>query len=112
MNGGPLRAEGQYEARIACNLWSKDGVGRIDSFLSQWKLRKHPYFTQNGKDDDHGSTQYIANMRDGAVAGFKYFQFEGLAGIDIGFGGKCDGVVEVSTTPDFASVSFRFNCAG
>ena len=107
LNGGPLRAEGQYEARIACNLWSKDGVGRIDSFLSQWKLRKHPYFTQNGKDDDHGSTQYIANMRDGAVAGFKYFQFEGLAGIDIGFGGKCDGVVEVSTTPDFASVSAR-----
>ena len=107
LNGGPLRAEGQYEARIACNLWSKDGVGRIDSFLSQWKLRKHPYFTQNGKDDDHGSTQYIANMRDGAVAGFKYFQIEGLAGIDIGFGGKCDGVVEVSTTPDFASVSAR-----
>ena len=30
LNGGPLKGEGRYEARIACNLWSRDGVGRYD----------------------------------------------------------------------------------
>ena len=33
----------------------------------------HPYLTQDGKDREQGSDQYIANMCDGAVAGFKYF---------------------------------------
>lgn len=105
LNGGPLLGEGRYEARIACNLWSKDGAARIDTFLSKWKLRKHPYFTQNGKDDDHESAQYIANMRSGAVAGFKYFRIKGLAGIQIDVGGKCAGTVEVSTVSDFSKVN-------
>ena len=33
----------------------------------------HPYLTQEGKDREQGSDQYVANMCDGAVAGFKYF---------------------------------------
>lgn len=107
LNGGPLRGEGLYEARIACNLWSRDGAGRIDGFMPKRRLRKHPYFTQNGKDDDHASVQYIANMRDGAVAGFKYFQLEKLAGIEISVGGSCDGAVEVSDTPRFETVAAR-----
>ncbi len=36
----------------------------------------HPYFTQTGKDREGDGNQYMANMRDGAVAGFKYFLFD------------------------------------
>lgn len=30
LNGGPLAGKGRYPARIACNLWGKDGTGRYD----------------------------------------------------------------------------------
>ncbi len=33
----------------------------------------HPYFTQDGEDREENPNQYIANMTNGAVAGFKYF---------------------------------------
>lgn len=78
LNGGPLPGTGEYEARIACNLWAKGHeVGRVDGFGAKWRLQKHPYFTQSGKDREGNGDQYIANMRDGATAGFKYFRFDG-----------------------------------
>ena len=35
----------------------------------------HPFLTQSGADREGSPDQYIANMRDGAVAGYKYFDF-------------------------------------
>ncbi len=75
LNGRPLDAQGTYEARIACNLWSKSGAGRYDEGNPKKTLKDHPYFTQNEKDGDPNATQYIANLRDHAVAGYKYFDF-------------------------------------
>lgn len=51
--------------------------------------------------------QYIANMRDGAVAGFKYFGFGGEKRISLTVSGVCSGIVEVSHTPDFKAVIAR-----
>lgn len=73
LNGGPLRGEGKYEARIACNLMS--GKGASGSFLLFLKGRRHPYFTQEGEDREHNPNQYIADLGHGATAGFKYFAF-------------------------------------
>ncbi|MBR2257957.1 MAG: family 43 glycosylhydrolase [Blautia sp.] len=73
LNGGPLSGLGTYEARIACNLWSAQGTGRYDGSGVRKKLKNHPYFTQTGKDREQDGDQYIANMQNGAVAGFKYF---------------------------------------
>ena len=101
LNGGPLKGEGEYPARIACNLWSKDGTARYDR---KFDKKLHSYFTQDKKDDDHSAVQYIANMRDGAVAGFKYFDFASLGSIWLNVGGTCDGKVEVSTSPDFSAI--------
>ena len=100
----PLPGEGVYEARIACNLWSKQGVARVDVPLSKWKLRKHPYFTQTGKDREGQGDQYIANMRDGAVAGFKRFRFTFSPVLRLILGGHGQGVMEVSTRPDFGEI--------
>lgn len=104
LNGGPLKGEGRYEARIACNLWSKDGVGRYDGPSPRRRLREHPYITQTGGDREGDGGQYVANMRGGAVAGFKYFQIEAETAVGVEIGGTGSGVMQVSDTPDFARV--------
>ena len=105
LNGGPLKGKGRYEARIACNLWSKDGVGRYDGSSPRKRLKAHPYFTQTGKDREDNGDQYIANMRDGAVAGFKYFEFKGLISITVELRGRAEGEFLISNTPDFKTVA-------
>jgi hypothetical protein len=91
LNGKPLSGTGEYEARIACNLASRDGA--CDTHEAK---KKHPYFTQSGGDREDNPDQYIANMRDGAWAGFKYFEFGGQNEISVTVRGS-GGVMEVST---------------
>lgn len=104
LNGGPLKGEGRYPARIACNLWSGKGAARYDIRFPRFRLREHPYFTQEGKDGDEQETQYIANLRDGATAGFKYFTFRGLKTVAVELRGKAEGELLISDTPDFKTV--------
>lgn len=101
LNNGPLCGKGTYPARIACNLWSKHGTARYDQPFDK---KLHPYFTQNGKDNDHDSVQYIANMKDGSVAGFKYFDLKGLQKISVKVSGAGLGTMEVSDRMDFSSL--------
>ena len=63
------------------------------------QVELHPYFTQTGKDREDNGDQYIANMRDGATAGFKYFTFDGTE-TTISVRGKGDGKFLISTDPD------------
>lgn len=76
LNQGPLLAKGEYSAHIACCLYSKDGILHYSSKV-HWDDR-HPYIAQ---ESDHGvatlTNQYIYNMKDGTVCGFKYFAFDG-----------------------------------
>ena len=95
LNDGPLKGKGNYPSYIACNVYGKKGT----RFLSMIKHPKsgHPYLTQDGKDREQGSDQYIANMCDGAVAGFKYFDLRETSKVRINIKGKATGVVYVST---------------
>ncbi|MCD8341956.1 MAG: family 43 glycosylhydrolase [Clostridiales bacterium] len=105
LNGGPLRGVGRYEARIACNLWSRDGVGRYDGSNPKKALKNHPYFTQTGRDREGDGDQYIANMQDGAVAGFKYFRMGEATAISVEVSGTAEGDLLVSETPDFSALN-------
>lgn len=105
LNGGPLQGLGRYEARIACNLWSKDGVGRYDDNSPKKRLAGHPYFTQSGKDREEKGDQYIANMRDGAVAGFKYFDIVQISAVRVEVSGNAKGKLLVSNTSDFREIA-------
>ncbi|MGL5260479.1 MAG: family 43 glycosylhydrolase [Lachnospiraceae bacterium] len=107
LNGGPLKGIGSYEARIACNLWAKEGTGRYDCKFPKVKYRKHPYFTQKGKDREDNANQYIANMRDGAVAGFKYFDMGEANHIQIQVQGNGCGEIQVSEFLDFREIQGR-----
>jgi len=43
----------------------------------------HPFFTQEGEDREGNPNQYIENMTDGAIAGFKYFEFVDVLSISV-----------------------------
>jgi len=94
LNGGPLVGSGEYEARIACNLMSRNGAVRYEFGVELGS--EHPYFTQTGKDREDDPDQYIANMTDGSVAAFKYFEMEEPAKIGIRVRGRGEGVMKVS----------------
>ena len=105
LNGGSLKGVGTYPARIACNLWSKDGTGRYDCKNPKKAFADHPYFTQDKKDGDESARQYIANMRDGAVAGFKYFEMGEAKEVSVFVRGNSDGRLIVSVNPDMKEIA-------
>ena len=105
LNGGPLKGIGRYEARIACNLWSREGTGRYDAPRRRKLFATHPYFTQSRKDREENGDQYIANMRDGAVAGFKYFSVETVRTVSVTVRGRAEGEFLLSDTPEFSRVA-------
>ena len=110
LNDGPLPGRGIYPARICCNIWaSGHATGRYDVGNPKRTLADHPYVTQVGKDDAPGAYQYVANMRDGAVVGYKYFDLKGLAHIDVSVRGAGMGGFVVSTDEDFKDVIATIN---
>lgn len=96
LNRGPLKGEGRYEAYIACNLMSEKGTGRYDKIYTRLALRKHPYFTQKGRDRENNPNQYIANFRSGSIAGFKYFDIKAVKKISVEICGNAEGQVSVT----------------
>ena len=93
----PLVGRGEYPAYIACNLFCKEET----KFSSQagWMDNRFPLITQDGRDGDE-EAGYIANMMDGAVAGFKYFDCNGITKVKIKVRGYCAGFFTVKTAWD------------
>ncbi len=84
LNGGPLPAKGEYPAYIACHLTEKDRENVKNAVLVNPGESipvlppQMPYITEEENDAyEKGLKPYIANMQEGAVAGFKYFTFDG-----------------------------------
>lgn len=106
LNGGPLEGLGYYGAYIACALRSREGACYYEDNSEGPEFANlrtdHPVFTQDGPDRMDNPNQHIANMRDGAQAGFKYFQINETGRISVvtrGAGGK----FVLSTSPEGAS---------
>lgn len=101
LNDGPLAGKGTYEARIACNLSSKQGTFPYLKTRENDKKGIHPYFTQSGADREENGDQYIANMTDGAWTGFKYFSFSGdESRLSVTLRGIASGTLKVLTRRD------------
>ena len=109
LNGGALKAEGPYPAVIACNITNghmPHGSNKIygDSF---------PNCTNIGED------RFIAEIGDGTVIGYKYFDFNGKVnftvtarsakggsfGVSDEFGGAPKAVVEISSSEEWTEFS-------
>ncbi|MDR1466125.1 MAG: family 43 glycosylhydrolase [Treponema sp.] len=105
LNDGPLAGRGDYEARIACNLQSGNGVFAYG--MVKPVDREHPYFTQETLDCEEIESQYIANMKDGSIAAFKYFLMDGADCISVVVRGD-GGVLEISTETGAAPIAKIF----
>lgn len=92
LNGAPLVGKGEYPAYIACHLFTDTPSVYVggDDF---------PKIMQDGRDGDK-EPGYIANIKDSATAGFKYFDCHSVREIRIRTRGYADGVFEIKTTWD------------
>ena len=105
LNDGPLTGTGTYEARIACNLTSAQGTFPCLKTREKDRKNLHPYFTQEQPDREKPPVQYIANLRDGSTAGFKYFALDGLSRISVTVRGDRIGTLAVRTRPDGSPIA-------
>lgn len=95
LNATPLVGHGKYEARVACNLYSKAGTFPYENTFEEDETGTHPYFTQSGADRESDGDQYIANMTDGATAGFKYFALKNVHALSVCVRGTGQGAMLV-----------------
>ncbi len=94
LNGGPLEAAGEYPAYIACNLFTQTPslyVSEQPAFAAE---QCFPRIMQDGRDGDR-EEGFIANMKDGATAGFKYFDFKDVTYFSIVVRGYADGFFDL-----------------
>ena len=116
LNGKPLGL-GRYEAGIACVLFAKEGAEKSVFYKNKKKTAIHPCIMQTGEDRENNPCSFIHNMRDGSVAGFRYFDcgckeivlsVRGSAGvIDVMFdiGGEAATSVTVDASSDYRGYS-------
>lgn len=93
LNGGPLEGRGEYYGYTCCNLFV---AAEPSPYIAGDKF---PRVTQDGRDGDE-NPGYITGMRDGATAGFKYFDCKGLKKITLTTRGYANGVYEIRTKWD------------
>lgn len=93
-NGKPLDGTGEYPAYIACNLKSKEGALKCAyGVFGRHKYKGHPCIAEYKK-----GKQCVRNMRDGATAGFKYFDLHGFTKVSVRIRGG-NGEMEILTAP-------------
>ena len=97
-NNGPLRGFGEYPTYLACNLFCSEESIYTD-LTGAWMNNQFPQITQDNKDGDE-EIGYIANMKDSATAGFKYFDCKGIKKVGIKTRGYANGEFEVRTSWD------------
>ncbi|MCL2864218.1 MAG: family 43 glycosylhydrolase [Lachnospiraceae bacterium] len=99
LNGGPLLGRFEYPTYIACNLFSKTVDNNHPTHHESWMDGDFAKITQDGRDGDE-EVGYIANMRDGTVAGFKYFECKNVKKIKIRTRAYARGFMEVKLAWD------------
>ena len=102
LNGKPLDGSGTYPAYICCHLTGKKGAAFSHPDVMKMD---YPFLTQDLPDispDDprtekekNSPVQYIRNISDKTVIGYKYFSFEGDSRIKFRLRGKAEGTIFV-----------------
>lgn len=90
LNGEPLIAEGIYPSYIACHLTGFNEVGKI-IYGDSLKASQPYIFEEQIGDKEEDYVQYVENITDQVVIGFKYFMFNDNDKICITIRGKGKG---------------------
>lgn len=91
--GCPFPGKGTYGAYLLCGLKSAQGAceyapkSRVDD--------SHPWLTQDGPDREDTPNQYLHNLKDGAMAGFRSFCMDGITAIRLTVRGTAQGDLEI-----------------
>ena len=86
LNGGPLKAEGTYPAVIACNITN----GHMPHGSNKIYTDIFPNCTHSGDD------RFIAEIGNGTIIGYKYFEFKGTVKFSVLTRSESGGKFEVS----------------
>lgn len=90
LSGGTMPAKGVIPAYAACILMSRKLLGIMQNPAAI------PYITQDGGDRESGPTQYVSNIRNGSIVGFRYFaDGNGVGKIAVKVRGKAEGVIRI-----------------
>ena len=87
LNGGPLKAEGEYAAYIACHIFNPNKPG-------PYVGPGQPKITQDGRDGDE-ELGYIVDITDKTTIGFKYFDFQNVKKLTLVVRGYMYGGFEI-----------------
>ena len=109
LNGAPLAGVGTYSAAYACNL-THESIGKERYTIRKCVRGVQPHIFEEKLDNqEEHNIQYIANMQNKTVAGFKYFQLGKAQRICIEASslGKCELKVflDEQCTREAASIS-------
>lgn len=88
LNGGPLPAQGEYPAAIACVLTN----GHMPHLTNGKLKKKLPCITYRN------DRAVISDITDGTVIGYRWFRFQGEEMLGLELAGDFHGTVQVSTT--------------
>lgn len=92
LNGGPLLAQGTYPSAIACHLTSPDTRDTIDYH--------DPVMKAQAMVVNHDGTIYIDQIKNGSIAGYKYFALAGGDVITLRLKGRGSAQVVLSLDED------------
>ncbi len=104
LNDGPIPAKGYYPTYIACNMFYPNS----EEFVRENNMAILPDSTkvkvvQDGADGTECEA-YISNFNDGAVVGFKYFDYKDVKTVSFTLHGYSHGKVEIKTAWDGEAV--------
>lgn len=102
LNGSPLKGTGIYPAVICCNLVSK-GTSVAINYTAMNKTDL-AMVLEEGEGSEETHTQFIGNINDGTILGYKYFEISRLNQIRLGLRGKASGHIAVATDFEFQNV--------
>lgn len=111
LNGGPLQGLGRYNACYACNLTDAT-IGQERLTIRHCVRDVQPHIYEQAVPDGvpAHALHYLANMRDGTVAGFKYFVLGQASHIALtlraGACGQMDVFLDESCSQQVALVPF------
>ena len=109
LNDGPLKGEGSYPASICSTLLPKKGNVFYPFFKTPFQKARETYITQSGKDEDTTETQYIHNIKQGCLIGYKYFDLTNSSSVVLTVQGKASGKIALRNSEkgkNEAEVSF------
>ncbi|MGG4471222.1 family 43 glycosylhydrolase [Paenibacillus alvei] len=98
LNDGPLIEKGEYPAYIACNIMNEMSNEGRNPFTG-------PYLTQEEVTENEHPVQYIADIKNGCLVGYKYFQIQDVSKIAVKIRGVFKGKIHVLVEEEGSSIT-------